>query len=700
MATKFTVEAIFKAVDDITGPIDKMQRKLLGFSKNTREGLANIDRLNSRVSSGLRAVATAAAAAGAAAGAALYNIGKTGSDFEQAITNVGAVSLMTRKDVEDLEIKARELGKTTKFSATEVAAGMELMGKAGFTNAQILQSIDGVLAAAAAEGAEFAEVAGHVSNILKGMGLEASETGRVADVLTLASARTNSSISSLGESLANTSATARQFKIPLEQVTAAVALLQDVGLDASVAGSAVNTMLTNLAKPTDDIKAKMAAMGVKFQDAKGNMLAFPDVLANLAKASKKAGGNMKQVAFFADLVGMRGQKAAQNLADLFVATKANPLGKFTEMANELINKAKGASKEMATLRMDTFQGDLTLLGNQVDALKISLFDLNNGPLRGVVQSMTAWVKANDQLILNEMRDGIAWLVDNLPDIWKWTKRIVTAGLGFYAFATAVKAVHFAVEAYEAAVIGATFATKAWVFGMKGLQLGLLAWDKAIDFLLADLPLAAKELGALRLNSQLGAQINGITSSLGQAGLLGAALGVGVAFGMWLDHTFKLSDKLADLMYQLTGLEEKLAGRDAKRGLQKGANQDLGGGNIRDAAGNLIKMGMPNAGITESEHRKSFFANEEAMSRLHMNAAMKKQFEVTQARYYGDDALARAMREDMGVVSPQERTATSISESTETTKGELIIKDQSGRAELTKTPKGSIGIQLEQTGAFQ
>src|SRR5690606_21107227 len=164
-------------------------------------------------------------------------------------------------------------------------------------------------------GLEMAEVSNHVSNVLKGMGLEASQATRVADVLALASARTNSSIGSLGESMKNVASTARQFNIPLEDVVAGVALLQDVGLDASVAGSAMNVMLTQMAAPTDSLKKKMQQWGVTFKDAKGNMLPFQDVLANISLAAQKAGGNMDQVAFIAELVGMRGEKAASNLSN-------------------------------------------------------------------------------------------------------------------------------------------------------------------------------------------------------------------------------------------------------------------------------------------------------------------------------------------------------------------------------------------------
>src|SRR5690606_28675336 len=109
----------------------------------------------------------------------------------------------------------KRLGATTKFTATEAAEAMEIMARAGFKNEEILAGVGGVLDAAAASGLEMAEVSNHVSNVLKGMGLEASQATRVADVLALASARTKSSIGSLGESMKNVASTARQFNIPL-----------------------------------------------------------------------------------------------------------------------------------------------------------------------------------------------------------------------------------------------------------------------------------------------------------------------------------------------------------------------------------------------------------------------------------------------------------------------------------------------------
>lgn len=392
MAGRFTIETVFKGTDQtssVIAGIEKrakaMERGIQGPSKFADQGVSAIRQVGAAIAY------TGVAAAGA--GLAFAQAIAPGADFDQAMSAVGAVSLMTRDQVADLEAEARRLGKTTKFSAIEVAGGMELMGKAGFNNAQIIQGIGPMLAAAAAEGAEFEQTASVISNTIKGMGMQLSDTARVADVLTLASAKTNSSISSLGESMAIVAPTARQLKVPFEDATAAVAMLQDQGLDASVAGSAVATMLTNLSKPPKEIAAKMKQMGVSFQDAKGDMLPFREVIGQLAKAGKNAGGNMAQVAFFADLVGMRGQKAALNLKDIGPA--------LAGLTDELY-KATGSAEKMAALKMDNFKGDLVKLSNLATDVGIDFFDLVKGPLRQAAQGTREWLAANQDVIKSDI----------------------------------------------------------------------------------------------------------------------------------------------------------------------------------------------------------------------------------------------------------------------------------------------------------
>ena len=451
----------------MTKPMRGMTMGVSRYAKSIEKSLEGPHRALSAIDTKMRSVAQGLAIGGAIAAGGLVMAGQAGANFEEAITAVGAVSLMTRDQIADLEKEALRLGSSTKFTATEAANAMEVMGRAGFTNAEVLKAIPGVLNAAAAEGAEMAEVTSHVSNVLKGLGLEASEAGRVADVLTLASARTNSSISSLGESMKNLSPVAKQFGIRLEDAVGMVALLQDVGLDASEAGTATATMLTKLAKPADEVAAKMRQMGVAFQDAHGNMLPPLEIFQNMQGAAKKLGGNMDQVAFFADLVGLRGQKAALNLKDLFSSEKGQ--GLTAELRN-----AAGSAEKMAALRMQNLKGDLTILSSTVEGLQIKLFNLESGPLRGVVQGITAWVSANEGLIVSKFGEYMDKLSAALPTVVLWLERIGKILLSFYAVRGVTAVVYGLAKAWGA--LSMAMASNPWTLLAYGIiAAGTLIW---------------------------------------------------------------------------------------------------------------------------------------------------------------------------------------------------------------------------------
>jgi TP901 family phage tail tape measure protein len=415
-----SADFIIRLRDKLTGPARKATASLnrMGGSIRKISGMKFADRLGKQFKSVARYAGLAAV--GIAAFAAKSTL-LTGANYEQAITAVGAVGLQTRDQIALLDKEAKRLGATTKFTATESAQAMEIMAKAGFKNQEILAGVGGVLNAAAASGLEMAEVADHVSNVLKGMGLAASDATRVADVLALASSRTNSTIGSLGESMKNVAGTARDLNIPLEDTVAAVALLQDVGLDASVAGSAMNVMLTRMAKPTAGIAAKMEKFGVSFKDAQGNMLPFQEVLENISSAAAQSGGNMDRVAFLADLVGLRGQKAATKLARLFDE------GKVGKLTSELYNAA-GVAEEMAKLRMDNLIGDWTLLTSAVDGVQTSLYETQSGPLRGMVQGVTKWVNENARLIQSKFVSWVETSTQLVGALWDITGELA-GGIG-------------------------------------------------------------------------------------------------------------------------------------------------------------------------------------------------------------------------------------------------------------------------------
>lgn len=174
---------------------------------------------------GKATVATTAAIAGVGIAAT-----KVGSDFEAAMSRVGAISGATGKEFKMLEKTAMELGKTTVFSASEAAEGMQYLAMAGYDANEIVAAMPGVLNAAAAGQVELGTAADITSNVLSGFGLQASETSRVADVLTKAFTSSNTSMESLGETMKYAAPIARAAGFSLEETAAAAGVLGDAGI--------------------------------------------------------------------------------------------------------------------------------------------------------------------------------------------------------------------------------------------------------------------------------------------------------------------------------------------------------------------------------------------------------------------------------------------------------------------------------------
>lgn len=516
MAGRFSVETIFKAVDMLSRPVAAMSRRVSRATQSMERGFRRADKALGSLNQRIRTAGRTAILAAGSMAILSSNVLGAGADFEQAITDVGAVSLQTRAQIAPLEKLALELGRTTKFTATQAANAMEVMARAGFKTNEIMNATPAVLSAAAASGLEIAEVANHVSNVLKGMGLETAEAARVADVLALASARTNSSIGSLGESMKNVASTARKLNVPLEGVTAGIALLQDVGLDASVAGSSLNVMLTKIAAPTVGMQKKMRRLGLSFKDAKGNMLPLEEVIGRLSVATKKVGGNLDQVAFLAELVGLRGQKAAANLIDLF------DTGRLEKLTQEL-DAAKGSAEKMAGLRMDTVRGSLLLLGSAVDAVKVKIFSLNDGPLKDVIDRTTAWVSANEDLIALRIGQFLGNIIENLDEIVTTARQIAGVVVAFWVFSLAVKA-------GTAALVVMNVAFKAWMF-----------ITKALPAVLAAVRIAMLALNIAMFANPVGLVVAGVTA------LIALAAALITAWGPVTDFFDEMFTKVSDFM---------------------------------------------------------------------------------------------------------------------------------------------------------
>src|SRR5690625_4542367 len=277
---------------------------------------------------------------------------KAAAGFEQAMSRVGAVSRASEEDMALLTAQARELGATTAFSASQAAEGMEYLAMAGFNTRQIIAAMPGLLDTAAAAGDSLGRTADIVSNILSGFGLEAEETGRVADVLTATFTSSNTTLGSLGETMKMVAPVAASLGVSIEETAAMAGKLGDAGIQGSMAGTALRTILTSLAAPTGAAAKAISDLGIQTTDAAGNMLPVTSILDQIATATAHM-GDAQRAAVLEMLAGREGVSALSALMsvgasriDEYADSLRNSAGVAAEVAGRQMANLAGAMAEM------------------------------------------------------------------------------------------------------------------------------------------------------------------------------------------------------------------------------------------------------------------------------------------------------------------------------------------------------------------
>jgi TP901 family phage tail tape measure protein len=327
-----------------------------------------------------------AAAVGAAAiGAGLVSSVKTAMDFEKAMSGVQAKVGGTAAEIDQLNKLARDLGRSTQFSASEAAAGMDFLAMAGFKTNEIISAMPGLLNLAAAGNLELGKAADIASNILGGMNLEASETGRVADVLAKAATSSNVSVEMLGETFKYVAPIAAQAGASLEEMAAAAGLLGDAGVQASEAGTGLRSVLLRLAAPPETAANALHELGVVTKDTAGNMRPFGDILKDVDKAMKDM--NLGTADVLRLQTALFGKTAVTTGALL---QQAAATGTLEQKTKELM-ESQGAAAEMAEVMNDNLAGAFKRLVSALEGFQIQLVSGTNPVLKTVVELLANFI---------------------------------------------------------------------------------------------------------------------------------------------------------------------------------------------------------------------------------------------------------------------------------------------------------------------
>ncbi|HED3888736.1 TPA: phage tail tape measure protein [Morganella morganii] len=341
------------------------------------------------------------AAAMATGGASLYASKKflaPGYEFETGMSKVQALTRLDKNSDEykALRGQARELGATTAFTANEVAQGQAFYAMAGFKPEQIQNAMKGTLSMSLAGDIDLATTADIGSNILTGFKLNSDEMNRVSDTLVATFTRSNTNLNMLGDTMKYVAPVASGLGVDLETAAVAAGKLGDAGIQGSMAGTSLRSILGRLAEPPKQAADALEKLGIKTRDAKGNLRELPEILTELDKKTKKM-GTAQRAGYFKHIAGEEAFSA------LSVLTEQAGKGELQKMIAE-VKAAKGEAQKVADTMTDNLDGDIKNLVSAWEDVGIQIFGGVDSPLRSISKSVTEiigkvgeWTKRNPEL---------------------------------------------------------------------------------------------------------------------------------------------------------------------------------------------------------------------------------------------------------------------------------------------------------------
>lgn len=287
---------------------------------------------------------------------------KVTADFDSSMSKVAAVSGATGSELEQLRAKAREMGAQTKFSASEAAEAMNYMAMAGWKTGDMLSGVEGIMDLAAASGEDLATTSDIVTDALTAFGKSAQDSGRLADIMAAASSNANTNVAMMGETFQYAAPVAGALGASMEDTAVAVGLMANAGVKASNAGTALRTGLTNLAKPTKQMKSYMDKYGIALVENNDGSVNLRETMVSLRKKM----GDMSETEQAAAASAIFGKNAMAGWLAV-----VNGSDKDFEKLTEAVDKSDGTAKRMAETMQDNLAGQVTILKSQVEELGIS-----------------------------------------------------------------------------------------------------------------------------------------------------------------------------------------------------------------------------------------------------------------------------------------------------------------------------------------
>lgn len=307
---------------------------------------------------------------------------QVGMDFDASMSNVyGLMSSLnlSQAQMDALRDTAREMGATTKFSASEAADAMGYMALAGWDDAQVIAGIPGVLNLAAAANMDLAKASDIVTDTMTPFGMAAERAGEAADVFAYAQANSNTTVEALGEAMKYAAPTADAFGMTLQDTAAAMGVLANAGIKGSQGGTTLNAMLRDMKNNAKNGAIAIGKTKVALTNADGSYRSYAAIIRDIDKATSSMTASQRDAALGAIF-------GDESLKGILATLKQGP--DALDAMTEGMYACGDAAEDMAATMGDNLKGDLAILESGAQDMAIALSDWLMPAARGVVQGIT------------------------------------------------------------------------------------------------------------------------------------------------------------------------------------------------------------------------------------------------------------------------------------------------------------------------
>lgn len=356
------------------------------YKKGLKDAEGNASSSTSKIGGAFKTVGKVAKTAMVAGSAAAVAFTKTsidaGMNFDTAMSQVAATMGTTVDKIGNVKAKAEEMGRTTKYTATEAAEGMNILAQAGLSADEQISGIGTVLNLASAGAMSLEESASYTAGAVKGFGDSMSNASYYADLMAKGATLANTDVRGLGEAFSGSAATAKNYGQAADSVTLSLLRLAEQNVTGSEASTALNRAMADLYTPTDDASKALDQLGVSAYKSNGEAKDFNDLVDELNGS----------------LQGMTAEQKNNALATIFTTQGLQAFNKMTASSDATVQKfwkgiqdSSGSAAQQAATQLDNLQGDITLLSSSTEGLQLAFYNTFSGTIRGAIKGITSEV---------------------------------------------------------------------------------------------------------------------------------------------------------------------------------------------------------------------------------------------------------------------------------------------------------------------